>query len=90
MKLVKLAVLTATVLALGACSIRVDEGRDHYRRHNNDWNGDNVTASLPSGESVSFGCPSDMTAFVVTSDDDEGYAVYGCRTANVPVPEVKK
>jgi hypothetical protein len=89
MKLVKLVVLTATVFALGACSIRVDEGNGRYRHHSNSWKGDNVTTSLPNGNSVSFGCPSDMTAFVVTSDDD-GQAIYGCRTNNVPVPEIKK
>ncbi|UTW55972.1 hypothetical protein [Kordiimonas sp. SCSIO 12610] len=89
MKLVKFAALAATVFALGACSIRVDEGNGRYRHHSDSWNGDAVTASLPNGNSVSFGCPSNMTAFVVTSDD-EGQAIYGCRTSNVPVPEVKK
>jgi hypothetical protein len=88
MKIFKLALVAATALGLGACSIQVDEGSGHYRHHSNKWDGGGVTAALPNGDTVSFGCPSDMKAFVVSNGRGHDGVIYGCRSEDVPVPEI--
>jgi len=81
----KAIVLTAAVFALGACSITVDDDGYGYHRHSDNWDGGNVTATLDDGQTVSFGCPDNMKAFVV-SENDGDKVIYGCRSGNVPVP----